>query len=334
MNPPTHVRLRLTLAVIAATATVCASALLGYLPLDWSDVARGPFQQQQTSPFWDLRVPRTALAGVAGAALAIGGVILQALFRNPLATPYTLGLAGGASLGAATLHLLGLGGYVLGLPRLSLAAFGGAIASMLLVYGIARRDAGRDVGRLLLAGVSISFLCSAGVMLVVYLAEGSVTNRIVIWMMGSLSVYRPRAAVECAVVLVAVLAYLLAAHRALDLVAMGEDVAASRGVAVGRVVWSSFLLVGLLTAVVVSNCGPIGFIGLMAPHVARQFFGVRMLPLAIGAAALGAAFLAACDAGARSLRFELPVGVITNVVGAGFFIYLLSARRSALTVAT
>jgi iron complex transport system permease protein len=181
--------------------------------------------------------------------------------------------------------------------------------------------------RLLLAGVCVAYMSTAGVLLATYLADHAVTNEIVIWMMGSLAVHRPQASIEIAAILLPVLALAVYAHRGLDLIAMGEDLAASRGVAIGGVVWGSFLLVGLLVAVIVANCGPIGFVGLMVPHMARALLGVRTLPLLLGSALIGAAFLATCDGIARALLiYELPVGVITNIVGAAFFFYLLATR--------
>jgi iron complex transport system permease protein len=181
--------------------------------------------------------------------------------------------------------------------------------------------------RLLLAGVCVAYLCSAGILLVTFLADRAITNDIVTWMMGSLSTVRPRAGLEVLVVLVPVLILAARMHRALDLLHFGDSLAASRGVNVDLVTWGSFALVGLLTATIVANCGPIGFVGLMIPHMARAFVGVRTLPLLFGAALLGAGFLAICDALARTpLAIELPVGVVTNILGAGFFFYLLATR--------
>jgi len=320
---------RLLLLALMALLVVGGSSLLGPTSLDWSEV----FGSQTSGPdgppnvFWTLRVPRALLAAVAGAGLALSGVVLQALFRNPLATPYTLGIASGASLGAAIGFLFNVGGYLLGVPVLSLLAFGGAITAMSFVYLMARLRTGRDMTHLLLAGVCIAYMCSAGVLLITFLAGHAVTNDIVMWMIGSLATLRHGAVVEITVVLVPALALTVYAHRALDLLSMGEELAASRGVAVGLTVWSCFLLVGLLTAVIVANCGPIGFVGLMVPHIARAVVGLRALPLALGSALIGAAFLAACDGIARSLSvYELPVGIITNMLGAAFFFYLLATR--------
>ncbi len=281
--------------------------------------------------FWQLRVPRSLLAAVAGAGLAVGGVVFQALFRNPLATPYTLGVASGASLAAAMGFLSGWGGMTAaGVPVLSVLAFGGALGTMLLVYLVSHLRAGRDMMRLLLAGVCVAYMCSAGILLITYLADRAVTNDIVIWMMGSLGVVRWQAPLEIAVILVPVVGLAALQHRALDLLSFGQVLAGSRGVRVGLTVWSCYGLVGLLVAVIVANCGPIGFVGLMVPHIGRAIFGVRTLPVLVGAGLLGAAFLAVCDGIARSIPVtELPVGVVTNILGAGFFFYLLATRDVA-----
>ena len=130
--------------------------------------------------------------------------------------------------------------------------------------------------------------------------------------------------------LVPVVLFAAGSHRSLDLLTLGDHVAASRGVSVGWTIWSCYALVGLLTAVIVANCGPIGFVGLMVPHIGRAIFGVRTLPLVLGSALLGAAFLATCDGIARCLPVtELPVGVVTNILGATFFFYLLATREVA-----
>lgn len=322
----------LVLLLIAAT-TLLGPTWLGWDSIfnaDWQEVFRsGP----STSAYWHLRVPRTLMAACAGAGLAVGGVIFQTLFRNPLATPYTLGVASGASLAAALGFLSGWRGDVLGgIPRLSLLAFGGAVAAMSVVFLMSRLRPTRDMTRLLLAGVCVAYVCSAGILLVTFLADRTITNDIVRWMMGSLVTVRPRASLEVALMLIPVVLFAVYSHRALDLLALGDDLAASRGVAVGLTVWLSFALVGFLTAAIVANCGPIGFVGLMVPHIGRALFGVRTLPLLLGSGLAGAAFLATCDGLARSLPVvELPVGVVTNILGAVFFFYMLATRDIAHT---
>lgn len=302
---------------------IAVTTVLGPRWVGWNEVfGHGPI-------FWPLRVPRVIKAALAGAGLSVSGVLLQALFRNPLATPYTLGIASGASLGAAFALLAGFAGYWLWLPKLTAFAFAGAVAALGAVYTMSRLRAGRDMTLLLLAGVCVSYMCSAGVILITYLAKQSVTNDIVIWMMGSLEIHRPVAAVEIAALLAPVVLYACISHRALDLLALGDQLAASRGVAVQTTLWTSFVLVGALTAIIVANCGPIAFVGLMVPHMARAILGVRTLPLVLGSAMLGAAFLALCDGIVRLFDQSLPVGIVTNIVGAGFFFYLLASGRSS-----
>lgn len=317
---------RFTVLAGSALLVIAATTLLGQRWIALSAI----FSADDPSwVFWHIRVPRTLLAACAGAGLAIGGVVFQALFRNPLATPYTLGTAGGASLAAASGFLMGWSGRLPGgIPRLSLLAFGGALAALGVVFAMSRLRAGRDMTRLLLAGVCVAYLCSAGILLVTFLADRAITNDIVIWMMGSLGVPRPQAGIEIAVVLVPVVAFASYQHRALDLLNFGDALAASRGVAVEFTVWASLALVGLLTAAIVANCGPIGFVGLMVPHIGRAIFGVRTLPLLLGSVLVGAAFLAVCDGLARSVYVtELPVGVVTNILGAVFFFYMLATRN-------
>jgi iron complex transport system permease protein len=317
--------IRLAVLIPLVALIVAATTLLGPRWIEWRTI----FSTQEPSyVFWHLRLPRSILAACVGAGLAVGGVIFQALFRNPLAEPYTLGVASGASLAAALGFLTGWrSGAPAGIPTLSMLAFAGALLAMSLVYLVSRLRPGRDMARLLLAGVCVAYMCSAGILLVTYLADRAVTNDIVVWMMGSLGALRPRAALEVAVVLAPVLAFGVYSHRALDLLTLGNDLAASRGVNVARTIWSCYGLVGLLTAIIVANCGPIGFVGLMVPHIGRAIFGVRSLPLLLGSALVGAAFLATCDGLARCLPVtELPVGVVTNILGAAFFFYLLATR--------
>jgi iron complex transport system permease protein len=319
---------RFVLLALAVSLLVAATMVLGPRWIPWAEIVA---TDRPSYVFWHLRVPRALLAAVAGAGLAIGGVLFQAVFRNPLAEPYTLGVAGGASFAAALGFLFGWrGAGWLGVPPTVLLAFAGAFGALGLVYLVSRLRPRRDFSHLLLAGVCVAYMCSAGILLVTFLADRAVTNEIVVWMMGSLGVLRPRAGLEVAFALAPVFAYGIYAHRALDLLTLGPELAATRGVHVARTVWTTLGLCGLLVGVIVANCGPIGFVGLMVPHMARALCGVRTRPLLCGAALLGAAFLAVCDGLARSLPVvELPVGVVTNILGAVFFLYLLVTRETA-----
>lgn len=321
--------LRLALLVPLVGVVLAGSTLLGPRWIGWDEIVGGSGAGQV---YWHLRVPRALLAGVVGAGLAVGGVVFQTLFRNPLATPYTLGVASGASLAAALGFLLNIRGSAsFGVPLLTLLAFGGALAAMLLVYLVSCLRRQRDMTRLLLAGVCVAYMCSAGILLVTFLADRAVTNDIVVWMMGSLGILRPWAWLEVLVVLVPVLLFVLAHHRALDLLTFGDTLAATRGVNVAVTIWGSYVAIGVLIAVIVANCGPIGFVGLMVPHISRALFGPRALILLISSALVGAGFLAICDGLARLLPVtELPVGVLTNILGAAFFFYLLTRQDVVL----
>ncbi len=313
---PTHafVAARPYGVIVACMVIVAAASIPGY-------------SSYSAEIYWQVRLPRTMLAAATGAGLALGGVMFQTLFRNPLAEPYTLGVASGASLGVAVTLLLGLPGLLHGVPLRLTAALGGAAAALLLVYLMSRLRGGHDLTRLLLAGVCVSYFSSAGILLVTYLAGRAVNNDIVIWLMGSLSPIGWAAPRQIAAAFALVLVFALLRRRDLDLLAIGDEWAAARGVPVQAMIWGGFAATGALTAVIVAHCGPIGFVGLMAPHFARLVSGARALPLLITASALGAAFLATCDALARSISaYELPVGVMTNTLGAAFFFYLLTRR--------
>lgn len=316
---------RLAVLAIIAALVVVASAFLGPTRVTWDAV----FHPAEGDFFWRLRAPRTALAAAVGAGLSLGGVVCQTLFRNPLATPYTLGIPSAGSLAVALAMLFGVSGQWFFVPRLHLFAFLGCCVAMLLILSLARLPAGRDMTRLLLGGVCLSYAGAAGVMFIHWIGTPAVTAESVKWMMGSLATLRPVAAAEVGLALLVVAALTAAMHRSLDLLAMGESLAAGRGVQVARVTWTCLAGVGLLTAVIVANCGPIGFVGLMIPNVLRGFIGPRTLPLAAASCLLGAAFLAVCDGAARTFESELPVGVITNILGAGFFISLLARRPHA-----
>lgn len=282
-----------------------------------------------------LTMPRLAMGALAGAALAMAGAMFQALFRNPLASPYTLGISSGASLGAAiTITLIG-GGLWHGVPVVSVAAFAGALICVVIVYAVAHFKRGSSIGTLLLTGITIGFICSACIVLLIFLARQHDLRDILQWMMGSLEmvgfdpVYEALAMASLAV---GVAIYL---HRDLDLLMMGEVVAASRGVSVRRSRWLVYFAASLMTAGIVAHCGPIGFVGLIIPHTMRFLVGPTHRYLLPACALAGAAFLPLCDTLARNamwwLRAEsrqVPVGVLTNLLGGGFFLYLLLARRS------
>ena len=282
--------------------------------------------------FWTLRLPRTLLAVLAGGALAMSGLGLQTLFRNPLAEPYTLGIASGAALGAVLALQFETLGVPLGFPAVALAAFVGALAVAAIILGLAMSGYAREVSTLLLAGIAISLSCSALVLFVQYLADLTQTFRMVRWMMGGLAVV---GFAEVLWVLPWVLggaAVLLFLRWDLNLLITGEELAASRGVDLQRL---RLLVLGVASAMVaalVAVTGPIGFVGLIVPHILRRWIGTDHLYLVPACLLGGGAFLALCDLGSRTVMApaELPVGILTALLGGPFFLWLLIATRKRL----
>ncbi|MGE3182947.1 MAG: FecCD family ABC transporter permease [Phycisphaerae bacterium] len=303
-----------------AVVVTLGATWIGLAPVSWDEVTG----RAAHGIFWKLRVPRVALAAATGATLAVGGALFQILFRNPLATPFTLGISTAASMGAAIGVLGGLRGAWLGVPKLTVVAFLGAAVALGLILLLARTQGTRDMTRLLLGGVCIASVGSAGIVLATYLADAAVTNDIVTWMLGSLVTFQIHTAIQVAICLAFIMGFVLRAHRALDLIAMDDVVAETRGVAVQRVTLLTLLLVGLSTAIIVSHCGPIAFVGLIVPHLMRQIVGGQTLRLVVACIAGGASFLVICDVASRSFsRYEIPIGVFTSIIGAAFFFYLL-----------
>ena len=273
----------------------------------------------------EIRLPRACLALVSGAALATAGMSFQALFRNALATPYTLGVSAGASLGTAIYVHAGVSASVGGVPGESFAAFAGAMIAIAFVYAIARGAGGFSPSTLLLAGVAVSFLFTSLILAIQYVGDVTTAFRIGRWLLGGLEVVGftpvlrvlPFAAIGTAI--------LLAMSRELDLLVGGDDSAAERGVAVSTVKQLVFTAASLMVGGVVATCGPIGFVGLVVPHVGRLLLGSKHTALGPFCVVGGGTFLLACDTVARSAvaPIELPVGIITALVGGPFFLTLL-----------
>lgn len=278
---------------------------------------------------WNYRLTRALVAAACGAGLATCGVILQSLLRNPLADPYLLGISAGASTGAVLVVLMGVGG---GLVSLSVGAFGGAMAAFALVVLLARASgSSRGTGQIILAGIAGSQLFNAlTAFLITKSASSEQARGILFWLLGNLSGVRWPSVWLAVPVAVAGLAVCLWHRRALDAFTFGRDSAASLGIPVRRVQWVLVGCAALVTAVMVSIVGSIGFVGLVIPHAARLLLGTghsRLLP----ASALGGAlFLIAADVLSRTLikGQVIPVGVVTALVGAPVFALILIGRRN------
>ncbi|MEW6516171.1 MAG: iron ABC transporter permease [candidate division FCPU426 bacterium] len=279
--------------------------------------------------FWSLRVPRLLAGMLAGSTLGMAGMAMQALFRNPLAEPFTLGTASGASLGACFYLWTGWSFGFLGLSGQTWFAFAGALLSLGLVYGFSQLAGRARTETLLLAGVAGGIFFSSLILLLQYLADQVHSLRMLRWLMGSLEVVGYWELLQAAPLALLGSGLILALRFELNLLAAGEDLAVARGLDLPRVKLLLLAGVGVMVGTVVALTGPVGFVGLMVPHICRQLLGPDHRRLAWAVLLLGMSFLPACDAVARVLLApaELPVGVITALLGGPFFLWVLTRNR-------
>jgi len=278
------------------------------------------------------RLPRTVAALIVGGGLALVGCAFQALLRNPLATPYTLGIASAGAFGAWTATVLinayGLAAQVLGIPTVEALAFLFAAVDVLIVYFLAVGRGKSSPAVLLLAGITMGMLANSGILLMRYLADPERVVMMDRWLMGGVDVvgYRPIVVLTIGVVPCALI--LLAQAAKFDQLGFGVELAAGRGIHVPRLITTTFLIGSFMTAIIVSNVGPIGFVGLIVPHAVRALTGSRHRLLMPVSALAGGAFLCFCDIIARKLLTgETPIGIVTTLIGGPFFLYLLMHRR-------
>lgn len=317
----------LTVFLLAATAI---SLRAGYEPVTLSGLQH---DEVTRALFFRLRLPRVVMAGIIGATLAAVGAALQAVFRNPLAEPLTLGVSGGGALGASIAIALGWGARVAGTPLVFVAAFAGALLSVAIVYKLSHAGSTVAPGSLLLAGIVVNLIANAGVFTIEYMADESRSLQILRWLIGTLDVVGFSLVWRMSLFLVPGWIGLLLLARNLQLLAVDEQSAASLGVNVPRTERLVYLLTSLLVGVTVAVGGSIGFVGLVVPHMARMLFGQDArfaLPCSL---LFGAGFLMLADAVARSAfgQAELPVGAVTALIGGPFFLWLMK-RQSRYTM--
>jgi len=279
--------------------------------------------------FFIARLPRVVAAALVGAALAESGVVFQALLRNPLASPDTLGVSAGAVLGAMIAIVLLPDIGILGLSSVPVAAFTGSLGSLAIVYGLsAARRRGTSTMVLLLAGVTLATLLGALTTFVQFLADFTATFQSVRWTMGSLDVAGFRPIVAALVPWSIAFAGFATLPRALDLVSLGTEAAESRGVNVVRAERVALVSASLATGAAVSLAGGVAFVGIIVPHLVRLVVGADHRLVMPASALFGAAFLIACDLVARTVLapVELPVGIVTAIVGGPVFLWLLFRR--------
>jgi iron complex transport system permease protein len=289
-----------------------------------------PFDQNVDAQiFFVARLPRTLAGAMVGAMLASAGVVFQGLLRNPLATPFTLGVSAGAALGAMLAITFGASLSWLGVPLAPLASFLGSLCAVAVVYLLASaRQRGISTTVLLLAGVTMNAFFSALILFVQFFADFTDTFRMLRWLMGDLDVSSYQPILTALPLVIAAFAAFAWLGRPLNLLSLGPDAAESRGLDVVRAQRIAFVSASLATGAAVSVGGPIGFIGIIVPHLVRLMVGADHRIVLPASALFGAAFLISCDAVARTVLapLELPVGVITALVGGPFFLWLLVRR--------
>lgn len=316
----------LALLILVLLAAAALGVWAGSRTIDFAALRSDPLAR---TLFFRLRLPRVVMAALIGSSLAVAGAALQALFRNPLAEPATLGVSGGGAVGASVAIAFGWGSQISGVPLVFVAGFCGAMIAVLLVHRIARSGALLLPGALLLAGVVVNLIASAAVLAIQYTTDSSRALEILRWIIGSLEVIGFGTVWRMLVVLAPCWIALLAVSRELHLLAMGEDTAGALGVHVERTETIVHLICSVLVGVTVAVGGAIGFVGLIVPHAVRMLFGEDLRIVLPGSLLAGAAFLIAADLVARTAfaPVELPVGAVTALIGGPFFLWLLHRRQ-------
>lgn len=303
--------------------------LLGYSSLYWGAVRINPLQATDEISrliLFKLRLPRILLAIIAGFGLSISGVVFQALLRNPLADPYILGTSSGAALGGVLAITLGLGTCFY---SVSFFAFIFALLTLILVYQLSQVNGKMPVQTLLLAGVIVNTFLSGLVLLIMSLHRQELYS-IMFWIMGSLGQTDQNLIWIGGIVVLALCLGIVMSSRYLNIITLGEEKAQSLGIPVETLRKVLFVVVSLIIALLVSMCGMIGFVGLIMPHLSRLFVGPDHKVLLPVSGLIGAIFLLLCDGLARTVAIplEIPIGVITALAGAPFFLYLLRRKKS------
>jgi iron complex transport system permease protein len=342
-------KLIIVLLFFALLLTIIISLNVGYAQISFTDILSilgeqfpildniidsSLITQQNTSIILQIRLPRIVAGALVGAALAASGVVYQGVFKNPMADSYLLGVSAGAAVGASISILFGAGISIFGFRLVQVAAFFGALIAMFLVYNISRVGSRVPITTLLLCGIAVNFFLYAVVALVEVIAGDELTA-IIFWLIGGFSnvLWFDIFSVTPFILIGIALSYFYA--RALNMLALGEETAQHLGVNVERVKKILLVLASLITAAAVSLSGLVGFVGLMVPHITRLVIGPDHRILLPASTIIGAIFLVICDAAARVIAtpfastLELPVGIITMLTGAPFFIILFKKKKES-----
>ncbi|MDD5135210.1 MAG: iron ABC transporter permease [Phycisphaerae bacterium] len=316
------------LIVLFALLVLAITPFVGLTKIPFSVLKNSSTDNVEARIFYSLRIPRVFTAFLAGAALACCGVALQAMFRNPLATPFTLGISGGAAFGAAVYVIFAaaipiyLGSVIF--------SFAGSLAAVLGVYGLTKIKKGFSIGTMLLAGITVNFFFSSLILFLQYISDFTQSFRIIHWLMGSMSITGYSTPITMFVLTTIGSIIIITQSTKLNLISISDEIAATRGVNIRVTRKILFLATSVMVAAVVAFCGPIGFVGLMAPHICRLLVGPDHKILTPASILFGGAFLVLCDTIAKTIiaPAEIPVGVITALLGGPFFLWLLIGSSS------
>ena len=306
-------------AVAVPTATVWSVLLNKISP----GVLEQTWSQGREAIVWDIRFPRALLAIMVGAGLALVGASLQAVTRNQLADPHLLGISSGGAFGAiyALLH----SGLFLGVLTVPLLAFAGALGATVIVLGVTYFADATSADRLVLAGVAVSFAIMAGANGLIFLGDPRASHTVVFWMLGGLGLAQWDQLIYPLAILLGCGAWLISQSAALNALTVGDETAATLGIPVMRFRLSIFVVGALITGVMVAFSGIIGFVGLMVPHISRMIIGGNYVNVLPASAIIGAIFLLWADITARTIMApeDIPIGIVTGLVGGIFFVWLL-----------
>lgn len=325
MGGKNKLALRLTLFLALAVTVLLVAPFFGAVDIFLAQVLDGSLNETERRILFELRLPRVLLAFLAGSSLALAGLVFQSLLRNPLATPFTLGIASGASLGSAVYIHLGVVWSLAGLSGVTWLAFVGAMVAAATVFTVARAVGRQDNITLLLSGVAVTFFFSSAILFAQYLADFTAVFKMIRWVMGGVSVVGFSEPLGLIPFAFGALALVIWKSPELNLISTGDDLAHSRGVNVNLTRLTLFAALSLVVGAAVALVGPIAFVGMMAPHMCRLLFGSDNRLLAPLTFLGGGVFLVACDTFARTALapVELPVGIVTALIGGPFFLWIL-----------
>ena len=317
----------LSVAISVGSVPVHLSTVWGVLLNKLSpEIIQQTWSKGREAIVWDIRFPRALLSIMVGSGLATVGACLQAVTRNPLADPHLLGISSGAAFGAilALLHT----GLFIGLLTVPLLAFIGALFATVLILGVSRFTGATSADRLVLTGVAVSFVIMAGANILIFLGDTRATHTVVFWMLGGLGFAQWSQLIYPFVILILCSSWILSKVSTLNAMTVGDETAYTLGIQVARFRLVVFVVCALITGVMVAFSGIIGFVGLMVPHIVRMLVGgdyIRVIPVS---AILGAILLLWADIAARTIMApeDIPIGIVTGLVGGAFFIWLLGKK--------